>query len=115
MNDNSVDYDFDGMLVVLDEIDLVLIEPMHLAVNSHPRITVSYDSRQHRLMLAFAPSDYRSKNRKPRSLSMFSQRVHNIVDGLARNLSSADWAMRNAYSRIQKSQIVVDLCYGSDG
>ena len=111
---DPVDYDLDGMLVVLGKRDLVFVDPPDLSVDSDSCISVTSDPVEYGFVLTLAASYDRRKHDDPRSDSVALNVLDNTVDGLAGYLPAAYRAVRNADPRIEESQIVVYLSDRSD-
>ena len=113
LHDEPVDDDFDRVLELLVEDDLVL-EHLELAVDLHTREPVGAELLEDILVLAFAVADDRGVDRELRPFRKPQHLVDDRVDRLACDRPPADRAVRASDTRVQEAQVVVDLGDGAD-
>ena len=114
LNDEAIDDNFDGMLVVLRELDR-LGQIIKNAVAADTDKTAFPCVFKLFYVLALAPAHNRGKDL---NFAAFRQRqylIDNLIDRLLTDFPAADGAMGDADSRIEQTQIVVNLRHRADG
>ena len=110
---DSVNYDFNCMLIRFFQLDFILTEHFHLIIDSYSGESFSHDSVQNLLMLSFAPSHHRCQNCKLRSFPLKYKHFNNLVYSLTCNFPAAYRTVGNPYTCIHQSQIIIYLSYSS--
>ena len=108
----SVYYDVDVMLDIFVQLDLFR-QFIHTAVDPDPDIAASLGTLQHLGMFTLTASDHRCQQLDLRTFSHVHDLIHHLVHSLLGDLSSALRAVGNTDPRIQQTEIIVDLCYGT--
>ena len=113
LHNQTVNDDFDIMLDILIQLD-ILRQLIQIAVNADSHIAASRRAFQHLLMPSLSSAHNGRKQLQPRSFRKCHDLIHHLIDALFLDLLAAVRAMRNADSRIQQTEIVINLCYCSD-
>ena len=107
-DDDAVDHDLDGVLVLLVELD-VLIQLADLAVDAHAAEALVAQVLEQLLVLALAAKHDRREHVRAPALTRLEHLVRDLVRRLAADGPTALRAVRDADARIQKTQVVVYL------
>ncbi len=108
LHHEPVDDDFDRVLELLVEDDLLLEQPL-LAVDLHAREAVAAELLENVLELALAVTRDRCVDREPRPLVEPQHLLDDLVERLPGDRPPADRAVRPADARVQQAEVVVDL------
>ena len=100
------------MLVVLFELDL-LGEFIEMSVNDHAHVSAALRLLEYLHMLTLTASDHGCEQLELRSGLELHDLIHHLVNGLSLDLPAAVRAVRDAYPRVKKSEIIVDLGHGA--
>ena len=110
----TIYHDVDIVLDIFIQFDLFR-QFIHAAVDPYPDITASLGALQHLGMLALAASDHGGQQLDLRAFSHVHDLIHHLIYSLLGNLSATLWAVGNTDSRIQQTEIVINLCYRTYG
>ena len=110
----TIYHDVDIVLDIFIQFDLFR-QFIHAAVDPYPDITASLGTLQHLGMLALAASDHRGQQLDLRAFSHVHDLIHHLIYSLLGNLSATLRAVGNTDSRIQQTEIVINLCYRTYG
>ena len=87
---------------------------IHISIDSCPDITALLCMIQNLLMAALFPAHYRSKKLNLCSFRQLHDRIHHLIHSLLLYLSSAFRTVRNSDSRIEQTEVIINLRHGSD-
>ena len=110
----TIYHDVDIVLDIFIQFDLFR-QFIHAAVDPYPDITASLGALQHLGMLALAASDHVGQQLDLRAFSHVHDLIHHLIYSLLGNLSATLRAVGNTDSRIQQTEIVINLCYRTYG
>ena len=110
----TIYHDVDIVLDIFIQFDLFR-QFIHAAVDPYPDITASLGTLQHFGMLALAASDHGGQQLDLRAFSHVHDLIHHLIYSLLGNLSATLRAVGNTDSRIQQTEIVINLCYRTYG
>ena len=108
MDHKPVHYNLYIVLLVLVEL-YGLAQVIEKAVYPCPHEAAPSGGVELLHMLALSPAHHRGQHLQLCLLRQRQHLVHNLVDGLLLNLPAADGAVGDAYSGVQKPQVVVYL------
>jgi len=112
-DDDAVGHDLDGVLELLLELDLLVAQVHHLAVDAHAREALAAQVVEELGVLALAPQHDWGEHVGATPLGMRQDLVGDLVGGLALDDAAALGAVRNTDSRVEQAQVVVDLGHGT--
>ena len=101
------------MLDILVERDL-LREFVHISVDHDADISALLCLLEDFLVTAFSAPHDRCQKLNPASLRQFHDPVDHLIDGLPLDHTAAVRTMRDADSRVKKTQVIVNLRHSSD-
>src|SRR5687768_12055848 len=101
------------MVAPLIELDL-FVQREKLSVNPSAQKAVLRELLEIFLKLAFAASHDRGEDHHALTLREREDVLDDLLDALASDLCSTDLTMGMAYGREEKSQVIVNLCHGSN-
>ncbi len=113
VDDQPVDNDLDRMFLIFFKLN-GFRQIIEIAVHTHTDKTALARGVKLFGMFALASPHHGSKHLNLCSLFQIENAVDNLVNGLLLNFPTADRAVRDSDSRVQKTQIVVNLRYRSD-
>ena len=108
----TVNDDLDGVPLLLVEVEL-LAEVVDFAVDAHPDESGLARVLEHLFVLTLATPDHRRENLEPGALGQAEYGVHDLLDGLSLDRTSALVAVGTPYPCEQQPEIVVDLGNGA--
>ena len=103
-----------AVLKGLGEADLILAESLDLPVDAYANEALALYALQDLFVHALLLAHHRGQQRDPGALALIHDEACDLVHALAADGPPADRAVRHAYARVQKAQIVVDFRDGSD-
>ena len=107
-DDDAVDHDLDGVLVLLVELD-VLVQLADLAVDAHAAEALVTQVLEQLLVLSLAAEHDRREHVRAPALARLEHLVRDLVRRLAADGPAALRAMRDADACVQKTQVVIYL------
>ena len=113
LDHQTVHHDFNRVLDIFVEFDF-LGKFVHIAVDSGTYVTVLSGTLQNLGMLALLPPDDRRKELDFCALGQLHNLVRHFVHGLSFDYLAAVRAVRNTDSRIEQTEVIVNLRHGSD-
>ena len=113
-DDNTIN---DNLNIVLERFTQrdFFIKLTHNAVNTNARKSFFTQIFKELDVLALATQNNRSQDIGSTSLTGLEDFIGNLICCLTLNNATALRAVRSAHASVQKTQIVVDFCYGTDG
>ena len=113
-NDNTV---YNHLNIVLEGLSQrnFFIKFTHNTVNTNARKTFFSQIFKELDVLALATQNNRRQDISSTSLTSLEDFIGNLICCLALNNATALRAVRSTHASIQKTQIVVDFCYGTHG
>ena len=115
LHQQSVNHQFDGVVLALVQLDLVVGNVAQLIVNAGSGEALLRQLVQFLLKLSLAPANDGRHDHHPVLGLQVHYPLHNLVGRLARDGASALRTMRHANGGIQQAQVVVDLGDGAYG
>ena len=88
---------------------------VHVSIDLHTHITASFCLIQHLFMTSFSSAHHRCQKLDPGALRQFHDLIHHLVHRLFCDDLSTFRTVRNTDSRIQQTEIIVNLRHGSHG
>ena len=113
-NDEAVDHDFDGVLLVFVERRQVG-KLVNRAVDARAHVAPARHVLQKLRVFALAAAHHGRENQNFRALRQRHHLIHNLVDRLLLNHAPALRAMRRARARVEQAQVVVNLRHRAHG
>ena len=113
-DDEAVDDDLDGVLLLLRQRDVVG-QLAHLTVDECARIAVAAQQFEQVFEFAFAPAHDRREDLEACALGVGEQAVDHLLRRLRAHLGPARRAVRHAGAREQQAQVIIDLGDGAHG
>ena len=113
-DDEPVDDDLDGVLLLLRQRDVVG-QLAHLPVDECARIAVAAQQFEQVFEFAFAPAHDRREDLEACALRVGEQAVDHLLRRLRAHLGPARRAVRHAGAREQQAQVIIDLGDGAHG
>src|SRR5439155_11414355 len=104
-DDQAIDDDLDGVLLVLLELD-VLAEVADRAVHAYADVAGLAGVLEHALVLALAVADQRRHDHDPGALGQLVDLVDDLLDGLLAHLAAAARAVGQAQPGEQQPHVV---------
>ena len=101
------------MLLILIEL-YIFRQIIEIAIDDHADVTALSGSFEKFFLGAFTASDYWGEHLKLRLLREFLDLITHLVYRLLVDRSAAVRTVRYSATRIQESQVVIDLCDCSD-
>ena len=114
LDDQAVDDDFDGVLLLLGELDIT-VKLLHLPVNESAGEALGAQVTQFFDKLTLFTAHNGGKKLEAGALRVVEQRIDHLLWGLSRDERAAHGAVRNAVTGEEKTQIIVDFGDRSDG
>ncbi len=107
-----IHHDVNVVLNILLQRDLFR-QLVHTAVYAHTHIAALSGSVQHLGVFALAPSDHRGQQLQLCTLRQLHDLIHHLIHRLLGYLPSAIGTVRNSYSGIKQTEIIINLRDGS--
>ena len=102
------------MLQILVELNL-LRKIIHTAVHTNTNISGTSGILKHLRVFALSGTNHRRKNLHARSFRELFDQINDLIHSLLAYFFTALWAVRNADSRPQKTEIIIYFRDCSDG
>ena len=114
INDKAVDYNLNGVLDVLFQLDF-FFKVIEVAI--YPYAGKPAAGRCFKLFYVgtFSAPHHRREHLKTSSLRQFENSIHHLVDSLLFNHPTAYRTVWHADARIEQTQVVINLGYGANG
>src|SRR5262245_45154478 len=113
MHDKAIDDNFDCMLLVLRQVEL-LVDVPNLAIDTNSHETLPADLVENILVFTFAVLDDGAKHHEPCSVGQTEDLGRHLLNGLARDRTPAVRAVRVSDSGVEQPEVVINLGYRAD-